>query len=93
MHVRMIDCCLPSSPTAWRAALIRVVSADSLTKRSPQIASSSSSLRTTAPRWVHEVCQHVEHLGFDPDLLATSSKDDAVQVQLAVGESDHITRQ
>jgi 2-polyprenyl-6-methoxyphenol hydroxylase-like FAD-dependent oxidoreductase len=25
----------PSSPTAWRSALIRLVSADSLTKRSP----------------------------------------------------------
>ena len=39
-----------------------------------------------------EVGEHVEHLGFDPDLLAAPSKDDAVQVQLAVGESDHITR-
>jgi hypothetical protein len=38
-----------------------------------------------------EVREHVEHLGLDPDLLATPSKDDAIQVQLAVGESDHIT--
>ena len=39
-----------------------------------------------------EVGEHVEHLGFDPDLLAAPPEDDAVQVQLAVGESDHITR-
>jgi hypothetical protein len=38
-----------------------------------------------------EVCEHVEHLRLDPDLLATPSKDDAVQVQLAVGESDHLS--
>jgi hypothetical protein len=39
-----------------------------------------------------EVGEHVEHLGFDSDLLATASKDYAVKVQLAVGESDHIIR-
>jgi hypothetical protein len=39
-----------------------------------------------------EVGEHVEHLGFDSDLVATPPKDDAVQVQLAVGESDHISR-
>ena len=39
-----------------------------------------------------EVGEHVEHLRFDSDLLATPPEDDAVKVQLAVGESDHITR-
>ena len=38
-----------------------------------------------------EVCEHVEHLRLDPYLVATPSKDDAIQVQLAVGESDHLT--
>ena len=38
-----------------------------------------------------EVCEHVEHLRLDPDLLATASKDDAVQVQFAIGESDHLS--
>ena len=38
-----------------------------------------------------EVCEHVEHLRLDPDLLATPSKDDAVQVQFAIGESDHLS--
>ena len=37
-----------------------------------------------------EVGQHVEYLRLDPDLLAAPSQDDAVQVQLAVGESDHL---
>jgi hypothetical protein len=38
-----------------------------------------------------EIGEHVEHLGLDPDLLATPPKDDAIQVQLAVSESDHTT--
>ena len=36
-----------------------------------------------------EIGEHVEHLRLDPDLLAAPSEDDAVQVQLAVGESNH----
>jgi len=38
------------SPTALRAALIRLVSADSLTKRSPHTLSSSSALEMRRPR-------------------------------------------
>ena len=48
--VSIIRCALPSSPRAWRTALIREVSADSLTNRSPQILSSSSSFGTTRSR-------------------------------------------
>ena len=44
-------CVAPSSPIARRAALMRLVSADSLTKRSPHTSSSSSSLETTRSRW------------------------------------------
>ena len=82
----MIACRLPSSSTAWRTALIRVVSADSLTKRSPQISSSSSSLRTTLPRRCDEVREDVEGLRLELDLLAVAPQDDAIQVQLAVRE-------
>ena len=46
----MIAWRLPSSPSAWRTDLMRVVSADSLTKRSPQTSSRICSLRTTSPR-------------------------------------------
>jgi hypothetical protein len=42
---------LPSSPMSRRASLIRLVSADSLTKRSPQTSSRISSLVTTRSRW------------------------------------------
>ena len=38
-----------------------------------------------------QVGEHVEDLRLDPDLLATPSKDDPVEVQLAVSESDHLT--
>src|SRR6056297_965509 len=48
--VRMTACRVPSSPTARRADFNREVSADSLTNRSPQTSSRSSSLRTTSPR-------------------------------------------
>ena len=41
---------------------------------------------------LNKVRKHVEHLGLNPDLLATPPEDDAVQVQLAVSESDHVTR-
>src|SRR5574341_1291623 len=40
----------PSSPIAWRAALTRLVSADSVTNRLPQTVSSNSSLGTTRRR-------------------------------------------
>ena len=46
----MTRCACPSSPTARRAALTRDVSADSDTKRSPQMASSNSSFDTTRSR-------------------------------------------
>ena len=48
--VLITRCWAPSSPTARRAALIRVVSADSLTKRSPHTLSSSSFFVTTRSR-------------------------------------------
>ena len=41
---------LPSSPTAARTALMRVVSAESVTARPPQIETTSSSLLTTRLR-------------------------------------------
>ena len=49
--VLMTFCWMPSSPTTRRAALMRLVSVDSLTKRSPQTVSSSSVLGTTRDRW------------------------------------------
>ncbi len=39
----------------------------------------------------NEVNEYVEHLRLDPNLRATPTKDDAIQVQLAVSESDHLT--
>ena len=47
--VRMTRWSRPSSPSTLRSALIRVVSADSVTNRWPQTDSSSSSLVTTRP--------------------------------------------
>ncbi len=49
--VRITACRCPSSPTARRAALIRLVRADSPTNRSPQTSSSSSCFDTTRSRW------------------------------------------
>ena len=48
--VRMTRCSASLSLTARRAALIRVVNAESETTRPPQTASISSSLLTTRPR-------------------------------------------
>lgn len=49
----------PSSPSARRTALIRVVSADSETIRPSQTACSRSSLLTTRLRVLHKVAQQV----------------------------------
>ena len=62
------------------------MSADSLTKRSPQISSSSSSLRTTSPRRSTQVAQDVEGLRLEPHLDAVAAEDEPRQVELAVLE-------
>ena len=48
--VLMRRCALPLSPTALRAALMRVVNADSETSRPPHTAARMSSLLTTRSR-------------------------------------------
>ena len=86
----MIACRLPSSSTACRTALIRVVSADSLTKRSPQISSSSSCFRTTLPRRCTRYARTSKALGSSLTSRAVAPKHDASKVQLAIRESqDH----
>src|SRR5216684_740316 len=61
-----ISCCFwPLSPTAFRAALIRLVSVDSDTIRPPQTEAIRSSLLTTRSRFLYQVDQRVEHLRFD----------------------------
>jgi hypothetical protein len=55
------------SPTAVRAALIRLVSVDSDTIRPPQTEAIRSSLADDAVAVLYQVDQKIEHLRFDMD--------------------------
>ena len=66
---------------------MRLVSADSLTNRSPQTVSSSSSLLTTrACR--HEVDEHVEDLRLDGDAGVGAPQLVEIEIQLDSGERE-----
>src|SRR5918994_1416807 len=82
----------PSSPIACRAALMRLVSADSLTNRLPHTVSSSSSFGDDAVSFADQQRKHVEHLGLDPFLLPGPAQPEPGQVELALAERvDHAT--
>ena len=55
----------PLSPTALRAALMRLVSVESDTIRPPHTEAMRSSLLTTRSRFSHQINQQVEHLRLD----------------------------
>src|SRR5215212_10745507 len=62
--VRISACCSPLSPTALRAALMRLVSVDSETIRPPQTEAMRSSLLTTRS---DQIDQQIEHPGARPE--------------------------
>ena len=84
--VRISLCSSPLSPTALRAALMRLVSVDSETMRPSQIAAIRSSLVTTRSRFSHQIDQQIEHLRLDRDELAAAAQLAAVGVEHDVGE-------
>ena len=76
----------PLSPTALRAALMRLVSVDSETMRPCQMFSIRSSLVTTWSRFSHQIHQQIEHLRLDRDDLAAAAQFAAVGVKQMVGK-------
>jgi len=71
----------PLSPTALRAALIRLVSVDSETIRPPQTEAMRSSLLTTWSRFCTKYTQQIEYLGLDRYRLGAAAKLAAVGIK------------
>ena len=65
---------------------MRLVRADSLTKRSPHTSSSSSSLRDHAIAVAHQVDEHVEDLRLDRDRMTAPSNLEEHGIDLGVAE-------
>ena len=72
--VRISRCSSPLSPTALRAALMRLVSVESDTMRPPQTDGDQIVLAHHAVAILHEVKQQVEHLRLDRDQFRAAPK-------------------
>ena len=88
----MTACRLPSSPTAWRTDLMRVVERRLAHEAVAPDGVEQLLLAHHRAAVGHEVGEHVEDLRLDLDVLAPTPQDEPGQVQLAVGKPDHRCR-
>ena len=86
VKVRISRCVAPSSPSARRAALIRVVSADSETIRPPHIACKQIVLADHAVAVLHEEGQQIEDLGFDIERARAAAQFAPLEVEPVVAK-------
>ena len=78
----------PLSPTALRAALMRLVSVASETIRPPQTDAMRSSLVTTRSRFSHQVDQQIEHLRLDRNRLGAAAQLAPVGIKRMIGKEN-----
>ena len=77
---------MPLSPTALRAALIRLVSVDSETMRPSQIVLDQIVLGDDAVAVLDQIDQQIEHLRLDRDALAAAGQLAEVDIKHMVGK-------
>ncbi len=86
VKVRINRCAAPSSPSARRTALIRVVSADSETIRPPHTACKQIVLADHPVPVLHQIGQQIEDLGFDVNQFAAATQFAALDVEPVVAK-------